>query len=275
METDPASASGETPESAPPGGAPETPPEADPFAPIDGEPDQFPRDYVEKLRREGGGYRTKLRDAEEQVKALAPLAGMFEGWESDQVEGWKTFLGSAQENPEAALAALLQDGFGFDRDSATSALEAIYGDGAATPPPESGSEDDPNRPMTRAEYDAERTREADETAVQKEIAAIHSEAKELGLDPDAAAGTPDEFRFQRLLHLAATKGCDLKTAHEALEAEEQALVKRHLDSLAEKADQFPSLTGNGGPGAPASDAPKTFADADRRAGEWIRNSNPT
>lgn len=51
-------------------------PDAADDAPVDEQPeaenvDTFPREYVEKLRKESAGYREKVRDAEEHSDALA------------------------------------------------------------------------------------------------------------------------------------------------------------------------------------------------------------
>lgn len=280
---DPAASATPAPESAPaeiapeavaPEAAPET--DLDPFAPVaDGaEPDLFPRDYVEKLRGEGAKYRTRARDAETKIADLEPLAGVFEGWEPEQVEGWKTFLGQAQENPEGALQALMQEGFGYDRETAQAALDQIYEAAGETPPAPvaPGDPDDPNRPMTRAEYDAEKAREADEADMTQRVSEVTQQAKELlGITAEIAPGSQDEYRYQRLLHLAANRSdTDLSKAHEALVAEEKAIVQKHLAQMAEEADGSPAAPG--GPLSPgvADGQPRGWKETDAAATAFLQ-----
>jgi hypothetical protein len=234
--------------------------EADPFAPVaEGEPQSFPRDYVEKLRREGAKYRTAAKEREAEIERLKPLEDVFSGFEPDQAAGWQEFIRGAQEDPVAALGALIQQGFAPDRESALELLDAIFEDAGgqdpAAPAPEAEGGDDLDQPMTRREFLAMQEAEATKSAQAAELATVKEEAKELGYDPNAKAGSQDEFRYQRLLHLAVNNGNDLTKAHEVLAAEEQALVKAHMERLAQEAETLPTPTGNGGPGAPVTGAP--------------------
>lgn len=246
----------------------------DPFAPVaDAEPESFPREYVEKLRRDGARYRTTAREREQELEKLRPLADTFEGWDPEQVDGWREFLGSAREDPQAALGALIQQGFALDYEDASALLENIYdaaGETApgGTPAVESGSADDQDRPLTLRdlqEHEAAKQAQADEAAAVK---SVQHEAQELGYKPDAPVGSLDEARYTRLLHLAVNHGNDLAAAHEALAAEEQALVKQRMDELAAQADSLPVVSG-GTAGAVVEGTP-SMADARARATEFMR-----
>lgn len=266
----------EAPGAAPEGvpeGAPEGTPEVDEFVPIPGEPDTFPRDYVERLRSANAANNVRRREAEEKAAALEPLAGVFEGWEPDQVEGWKTFLGQAQQDPEGAIKALMADGFGYDREGAIALLDTIYGAGGDEPPAPVGTpgdSDDLNRPLTRAEYDQLKAQEAQEAELAQAVGSVKREATELGYKPDADPTSEDGGRYERLLSIAArTPDHDLSKAHEALVAEEQAIVQRHLARMAEEADGSPAAPGTpGSPGA-AVGPPKSFEDAATGAREFL------
>lgn len=54
------------------------------------EPDSFSREYVEKVRSESAGYRTKLRETESQLEALAAKVKEFEKAQMSEAEKLKT-----------------------------------------------------------------------------------------------------------------------------------------------------------------------------------------
>lgn len=278
MSDDPAITADAAPEAAPapdptdaPAVAPET--EVDPFAPVaEGEPAQFPREYVEKLRREGAKYRTSAKELEASLERLKPLDGVFDGYEPEAVDGWKQFIGAAQEDPEGALAYMVQ-AFGMDKDTAGAVIQQMFDAGdapEATPAPApAGDGDDPlDRPLTLRDLEAREQAHKAEAEQAAAVQEVKNEAKQLGYDPNATAGSPEEFRYQRLLHLAVNNGNDVTKAHDALVAEEKALVKSHMDALAQEADALPTPTGNGGPGAPATGAPD-WKSTRERAQEFI------
>jgi hypothetical protein len=248
--------------------------EEDPFAPVaEGEPAQFPREYVEKIRREGAKYRTSAKEREQELERLQPLEGVFEGWEAEQVDGFKEFLAGAAENPEGALSSLIRGGLALDRAEATELINAMYAEaGAEEPgaPPADGDTDDDDRPITRRELRELKEAEDAATAQAAALSSVKEEAKQLGYKADAEPGSLDEFRYSRLLHLAAVvHGNDLTKAHEALEAEEQTLIKTRLDALAQEADALPTPTGNGGPGAAVEGVPD-WKNTGVRAREFLR-----
>lgn len=269
------------PEGAPPADqtpevpAGETTHEEDPFAAIEGEPDVFPRDYVEKLRREGQSLRGRLREAE--AKATQTGEDPFATWTPEQANGWKQFLAVAHENPAGAIAALIgEDGFGYTRDEAAALIAELYGEAPPegdTPPP---ADDDPNRPLTQADldrfYEQRRAQEAEATAQERELQGVYDKAKELGYQSNAEIGSREEFRFQRLLHLAAKKhGGDLQAAHEALVAEEHTAVQDYLAQAAKEASDLPTPTGSGS-GGESGAVNKDWGKAEAAAQEFISHA---
>lgn len=254
---------------------PEAPVEEDPFASIEGgEPAQFPREYVEKLRREGAKYRTAAKEHETELEKLRPLGETFDGWEDEQVAGFREFITAAKTDQEGALAYLIRDGLAYDRDSAVALLDDIYAEAGteqpgAAPAPVADPDDD-DRPITRREL-RELKEAEDATAAQTaSVQSVKNEAKEFGYDPDAKLDSLDGFKYQRLLSIAANvTGNDLKQAHEALVAEEQALVKSHMDKLAQEADLLPTPSGTGGPAAAVAGVPD-WNETSQRAREFLR-----
>lgn len=241
--------------------------EVDPFAPLaDVEPDAFPKDYVTKIRQSGAKYRTERNDLRTQLEAAQADAGAFEGWEPEQVEGWKTFLGTAQENPSGALHALITDAFGMDKEGATAFLTEMFGEGeapGAQTPPEGA--DGADRPVTLKDLEAREAAQAQERQAQADLQSVRDEAKALGYEP-GKPGSPEEFLSQRLFYIAANvTGGDLNKAHEALVAEKQQIAHDALASMAEQANGLPVPAGNGTAGAAVNTESKTFAQADEAA----------
>lgn len=269
-DVDPAANNQPAPESAPvvPEGTPAAPAEVDEFAPLAAEPDTFPRDYVHKLRESGAKYRTERNDLKTRIGELEPLAGAFSGWEPDQVQGWTEFLSTAQTDPQGALKALLGEGFGLDKEGASALLTEMFGDEGAPAAPQGApaAGDDPNRPLTIAEYEARQQAAREESAQQGLLREVQDEAKALGYDPASKAGSLEEFSYQRLLYIAGHQtGGDLSKAHEALVAERQQIAKDALAQMASQADGLPVPSGAGAAGAAVDNGPKTFANADELA----------
>lgn len=263
---------GVAPEAAPEGAATEV----DEFAPLAAEPESFPKDYVTKLRQSGAKYRTELREAQAKVAEYEPLAGAFEGYSPEEAQGWQNFISQARVDPQGAIGALMQEGYGLDREGATALLDTIFeagGETAPTPEAPTGDPNDPNRPMTVAEFHAAQAEAEQQRHLEAEVGAVQHEAQGLGYDPSAVVGSPEEYRYTRLLHIAANNTAgDLSKAHEALVAEEQATVQSHLARMAAEANGSPAPTGgNGGPGEAAGGPPKDWNGAKASALEYVRS----
>jgi len=211
------------------GVAPSTP--ETPTAPAGTDQDTFDRAYVEKLRQESAGYRTRAKTYDEA----------FDGFDDESRD---VFLGLARDlvnSPESAARRMIEVSrqlLGEDFDSALTG-----------PPPA----------LTRE--DAERLWAEKEAARGQEdaIRAVQNEARELGYKDD----TPD---MSELFWFASNQtGGDLKAAHEKVEARKQAAIDEFLEKKRAAGESFttPTTAGitAGGDGEPAH----TFAEARARA----------
>lgn len=201
-----------------------------PTAPAGTDQDTFDRAYVEKLRQESAGYRTRAKTYDEA----------FDGFDDDSRE---VFLGLAKDlvnSPEAAARRMIEVSRQLLGDDFDSALTG--------PPPA----------LTRE--DAERLWAEKEAARGQEdaIRAVQNEARELGYKDD----TPD---MSELFWFASNQtGGDLKAAHEKVEARKQAAIDEYLEKKRAAGESFttPTTAGitAGGDGEPAH----TFEEASAR-----------
>lgn len=205
--------------------APETPP-----APAGTDQDTFDRAYVEKLRQESAGYRTRAKTYDEA----------FDGFDDESRE---VFLGLAKDlvnSPEAAARRMIE---------VSRQLLGDEFDSALTGPPPALTREDAERLW--AEKEAARTQE-------EAIRAVQSEARDLGYKDD----TPD---MSELFWFASneTNG-DLKAAHEKVQARKQAAIDEFLEKKRASGESFttPTTAGitAGGDGEPAH----TFEEASAR-----------
>ena len=207
------------------GGTPETP-----TAPAGTDQDTFDRAYVEKLRQESAGYRTRAKAYDEA----------FDGFDDESRD---VFLGLAKDlvnSPESAARRMIEVSKQLLGDDFDTALTG--------PPP----------PLTRE--DAERLWAEKEAARGQEeaIRAVQNEARELGYKDD----TPD---MSELFWFASNQtGGDLKAAHELVEARKQATIDAYLEKKRAAGESFttPTTAGitAGGDGEPAH----TFEEASAR-----------
>lgn len=222
----------------PAGDPPEAPPEgapaADPFD--DGQVQQFDRAYVEKLRQENAGHRTKAKQYED----------VFGGYDdNDRAVILETFA-ELRANPEAGTAR----------------LEAIASDlrkqfpGQKTPTAEelADAQAEGDKPLTRAEMQKMLSERDEKAEIEKSTQAVIAEAEKLGYKP----GTD---LYRRMMWTAANvTDFDLDKAHEHLKAERQLVID---EFLAER-EKDAAGAANGGPGGASTGKEKkimTFGDA--------------
>lgn len=201
-----------------------------PTAPAGTDQDTFDRAYVEKLRQESAGYRTRAKTYDEA----------FDGFDDESRD---VFLGLAKDlvnSPESAARRMIEVSKQLLGDDFDTALTG--------PPP----------PLTRE--DAERLWAEKEAARGQEeaIRAVQNEARELGYKDD----TPD---MSELFWFASNQtGGDLKAAHELVEARKQATIDAYLEKKRAAGESFttPTTAGitAGGDGEPAH----TFEEASAR-----------
>lgn len=182
--------------------------EADPFDTP--ETDQFPREYVEKMRNEAAKYRTKAKEYE-----------VFDSYADDERAAWKELAQQMQEDPATAARAMEQ------------IAQQILGQDGEDATPEEVREEAAEF-LTRSQLENFMKEYEDKAEQSRLVSAIESEAKTLGYEP----GTAD---YVSLMWLNANKtGGDLKAAHELKKAEKQAAIDEYLAAKAAEADGTPA-----------------------------------
>lgn len=238
-------------------------PEADP-TPVDQtpapEPDlfddpaaqTFPREYVEKLRREAAEYRT----------SYAPYRDTF-GSADDDVREYLLDLNRMILDPNK-------------RDAAVEELEALLstmspGERKRAEATLEGDTVDPDKPLTLKEWEKIQAKKDADAKAAGEVEAIYSQAAGLSTDWANYDKAGDEFGdLASLLFIATnkTKG-DLQKAHE-LRAERfnaavEAAVNAKLEAIRTGSEKWAPVRPAGTTVAEEPDTPKTFAEAKRRA----------
>jgi hypothetical protein len=236
-----------TPEEAPAEASPPTQtaeapttPEADPF---ESGADSFPREYVQKLRQEAAGYRTRARELEEAYSAFAPYSA-----EDRQV--WTSLAKTMVDDPKQAAKWMRE------------IAEAVAIDYPDEPAPAAEPDGEGSEPqfLTKADYDKLRADERKQTDVVR----IEAEAKALGYDLDGR-----DYVNLLLIAQHETKG-DITAAHEALKGDRQKIIDEYLSSKQADAQNAP-VAPAGPVGTPASgERPiKDFKDARAALEEYL------
>ncbi len=200
-------------------------------------PETFDREYVEKLRKEAAGYRTKAKDYEDA----------FGGYNADE-QKYLLDLTRRLSDPTSQVAAAKEW---------KEVVEAIESrDGKARP---DGKEDPAQQPLTRAEYEAMRDEERKQADDSKLLESIQKEAADLGYKPDSREYAQLMFEL-----LDPEVAGDMKKAHERIEGSVKSLKDKVI------ADYRKEVEANAGrwPGGAEvttpvdqSEAPKDWKDA--------------
>lgn len=216
----------------------DTPVDATPDAPASGaapdatpaEQDTFDRAYVESLRKESAGYRTKAKTYEEA----------FDGYDDESREVFLSLAKDLINAPDDAARRMIE------------VSRSLLGDGfdaALTGEP---------KPLTQA--DVQRMLQEKDASAQEQAAirAVEQEARDLGYKDQ----TPDIANLFWYAHNET--GGDLKAAHEKVAAAKQSIIDEYLASKKSDGDAFVT-TSTDGVGAGNSDGPaKTLEEAKRR-----------
>lgn len=215
--------------SGPPPATIDEPPEPEPVHPAAAgtpEPETFPREYVEELRREAAQYRTRARDYDQA----------FEGYDDESREALLQYvqLSYRANNGDADAARQLEEMFGGDDDDA---LSSPADPSSLTPEPD-------YRQIAREEAQALLDAREAERAQQEGIDAVRRAGEELGYE----FGTEDYILFVRGAHEAVTAGNDdpIAAGDAAVKAYHQAVVERFLAEKGQQADtglQLPTGAG--------------------------------
>ncbi len=216
---------------------PPAPPAADPFD--DAKVETFDRKYVEGLRKEAAGHRTKHTPYEEAFgdyseEDRAVFLDLAKTFAADPVKGTERF---------EQLAAGLRKQYPGEKTPTANELKA-----------EAGVEGDPaEKPMTKAEVKAFL---AEERAAEDQQAAVKAITAEV-----AAVYPADTSEHRETLWLAANKtGGDIKAALAMQAEKEQAIVDRFLTGKKQQAGGAHPVTGQGDPSGD-SKTPKTWKEA--------------
>lgn len=210
-------------------------------------------DRARKLRSEARNLRVRLHETEERWQ---PWNEITEGFEPDDLEAVQALVRNLRHDP-AAAEAMMRRYLGLE---------------AEQPLPEpSAAAEGSEKGQYLTEADLEKLLVEREAKAQRdaEIRQIHDEASKLGYDPKAKPGTAEHEKFVRLAYLAnhRTDG-DIAKAHEALEAEQQAIIDAYVARQKQAANGAPTPPPAGG--APSSEREiNSLQDARRAAMERV------
>ncbi len=192
----------------------------------------FPREYVEKLRREAASRRASVKPYEEA----------FDGYDDasrDAVLGLAHDLIHAPESAAARMIEISRELLGDQFDAAL-------------------TEDPTTKPLTRADLDRIQSEREATQQQEQAVQAVIKEAQDLGY----ADGTPDQAT---LFYFANTEtGGDLNKAHEKVQARNQAIIDKYLEDKRASGDAYVTPTTAGSGGGNESGAPKDLAEARAR-----------
>jgi hypothetical protein len=198
------------------------------------EGDKFDRAYVERLRKEAAGYRSKAKTYDD----------VFSQYEDADRQAFLDLAKMLRENPKAAAEEM------------SAAAQEILKQYTEANPAADVDLDPDSQYMTKAEY----ARIQQEAAIAAETQAIEAEARELGY----VVSTKDvDYRMLLTIAQNETNG-DLKAAHSKLEARNQAIIDSYLAAKTADAENSPRVPSDTAQIPGTAEPIRTFKDA--RAG---------
>lgn len=199
----------------------------------------------------------KLRsEAKNLRERYTPFRDTFDGWDPEDVEGLLWLAQQYRLDPAAAAEHFLTVG---------KQLAEEFGNQGAPAP-----EEDPDRPMTVAEFRKWQEEQEQLSAHQSEqqiVSQLEAKANELGYK----AGTPEYVSLMYLATLDEKQGGsdgDLDKAHKILEARKQAIIDEYVEGRRRDAQQGLGKPSPGSPAVPAEREIKT--DDQAKAALWAR-----
>lgn len=215
--------------------------EEDTLADLAGVPEdtKFDRAYVQKLRQEAAGYRTKARQYD-----------TLESYDEADRKVWLQMAELYKSDPVAAAEYM------------EAIAKGVRGAAApVTPEPQPGDD----APLTRADIQALLAERDNAAAVAAQKAQIEHEATELGYKVGSR-----QYKYLIQTAMDDTSG-DLKAAHEAIEAEYQARIDQFVGQKAREVDGSPvaPAAAAGAPPSGETAAPKDFRSASRQLREFL------
>lgn len=211
--------------------------EDEPAVEPDPEPDMFPRDYVEELRREAAEWRTKYQGYNQR----------FDGYTEDEREALLDYMFHARraEAGDPESIQWLNEMFGAEDD-----------DPGIPEPPQPQFDEATFRQLAREEA-ARLVQEQQAQAAQVQaVQTVQTRAQELGYE----VGSDD---YILLLKYANEVEADdpIQAGHDKVQAYKQQIIQQHLASIQAQNDQIPSIPRDGGQAPSQATAPRTFAEA--------------
>lgn len=221
--------------------APATP-EA-PAAPTVENQDQFPRDYVEQLRRESADRRVQLK----------PFEDAFGGYEPDEVETWLQLIRLTNQDPAAGAQYMAE---------IASQLKNQY----SPPDPNTLTPEQRAQQVTQSEIEkfrAEQKEERERLEMERQVRELNLHAEKLGYEPGTSG-------YLSLLHYAQHKtGGDIDKAHEFVQADVQKIIDAYVAS---KQAAPPAAPGTG-VGSPTPTEFETLSDSRDALSNWLDEIN--
>lgn len=238
------------PDEPPAGGAPEggetppapegAPPAAEGAPAPDGSPGGSTRDSYTRAE-----YEAVQREAKNLRDKYVPYRDTFEKYPDEDREAWLWLAQEYQTNPQGAIEAMER-------------LVQASKEGAK-PDPEA------EKPLTRAEFEAELARREQESTSSRLVEDLHKEAEALGYKRGSLELSDLFFIAQH-----ETEG-DLTKAHEKMQERDQKIIDAYLERKRIEAGGSPRVVSSGGPAGEQPTQPKTFAEASAAAKERFRN----
>lgn len=216
--------------------------EADVLDDLAGVPEdtKFDAAYVKKLRQEAAQYRTRAKQYD-----------VFEKYDEQDRQVWTKMAELYQQDPVAAAEYMAAIADGVRKAQAPEA-------------PVAGDE----QPLTASQVQAMLAERDQKAAVAAEQVRIEAEAKSLGYEVGSR-----QYKYLIQTAIDDTAG-DLKAAHEAIEAERQAIIDQYVGGKARDAAGSPIAPAAGAGTMPSTESapPKTFRDAKAAIYEMLENS---
>ena len=202
----------------------------------------FDRAYVEKLRKESGGYRTKLREMEDS----------FSGFSDDDRTWWFDManrLGKPQTQEEFDEA--LQYGY-----ETFKTLAGVEDPASTTEEVKDMDEEADPQYMTKDEYEAAAKKQEEKFTNERRVADYIKRAEALGYEQN----TPD---FADLMYRAQQLKGDLDKAHEQRGEIKEKVIEEYLAAKAKDKSDSVKLPGasEGREGPESEKSVSSFGDA--------------
>lgn len=208
--------------------------------------DTFDRAYVEKLRQESANYRTRAKKFQEA----------FDGYEEEAVGEWLELATTLRSDPRTAASRFKELAEAIEGQLTPEQAEAVM---------EQVTDDEvfpSEQPLTKAEFEKMWQQKQQEVETNQLIRQIENEAVDLGYEKGSK-------QYQRLLYEASQlPDGSVKKAHEALQAERQAIIDAYVAEMGgSPSPQVPGKNVGGESGQPKSF--EDFETAKSALDEWL------